>query len=236
MKPDATLPLGHDLSTSELGAELRCFPLKVSSAPGLFVRGLQFPFAVGINVEDGEVALRSQSRSRRKTSGDRLWVPLGEAFDILLLKSNLDCASAVTFRLSEPESADCKYASLRNKCAVEVFTNPGTSWNVPSMARRLGLPPAQLCQRLFAEGAALSEIIRKQRCMNAFLSLLATVDSMDTIARNNGFTGPRQMEREFHETLMLDAQLLERPLPEDCRSVSYSVRAELRARVFRIRA
>jgi AraC-like DNA-binding protein len=156
-------------------------------------------------------------------------------FDILLLRSIQDCASSVSFHLSTLESADCSYVSLRDKCAAEVFKNPGTSWNASSMARRLRLPPAQLCQRLFAEGAALSEIIRKQRCINAFVSLLDTADSTDSVAAKTGFTGRRQMERAFQDMLMVDAQLLERPILEEYSSASDSARSELPARIFRIR-
>lgn len=237
MNYDATVPTAiDDFHPDARKSECISFPLTVSFASGLFIRDLQFPFHVAIEIGAGDVTLRSRTQFKRKASPDWLLVPPGEAFDVLLLKQNARSASAVTIHLSAPEPATRARASTSFLCAAEVFARPGANWGASLMAERLDLTPAQLCHRLFVEGAALTEIVRKQRCMSALVTFLTTAGSVDFIAAKTGFKGRRQIESAFHDLLMFDLHLLERPCLGDDRLSSISGRSELPSRIFRIRS
>lgn len=216
-------------------SEPMCFPLKVAFAPGLFVRGLQFPFPVEIHVEAGTAVARWEGRSWQGTGGTTLSLAGGVIFDLLLLRPNGGAAAVAVFRMIPATDADSGNVGLRHLCAAEVFSNAGRPWNAALLSSRFGLSPAQLCYRLFAERATLREVIWKQRSMRALLTLLTTDEPVDTIASKTGYAGRRHMRAALLETLMIDIDNIERHFFRRRASGSQVSKRQPRARVFRIR-
>ncbi|WMY11048.1 hypothetical protein [Paraburkholderia phenoliruptrix] len=211
------------------------FSLGVQLTPGLFIRGMQFPNAVEILVGAGDVAIRSRNRLWRGSDNDSVLLACGETFDLLLLRPDALSIGALTIRLSAVGHTLSSYSALWNVCASEVLENPREHWNAILMARRLGLSSEKLRHKLFAEGAALSEIIWKQRCMSALVMLSTTDASLNLIAANAGFKDKKHMQTMVGNMLMVNLDRLERPAIGDGTGPIRPGRAELPSRVFRIR-
>jgi hypothetical protein len=170
---------------------------------GRCVRGLQFPLAIEAHVIDGMHALACRPGEAPVPIRGLRYVPALRRFDY-----TMQPRTGARQALCRIVPADATAASIAQRLALEVFERPEAEWNRVQAARAVDVDPHELSGKLFREGYALTEIVRTQRLMRAFVEI--GVGRMSALSSMNyaGFGSAARLRASFQERFGFSADAL----------------------------
>jgi AraC-like DNA-binding protein len=164
------------------------------------VRGLQFPLAVEAHVIDGVHALACRPGEVPVPIRGMRYVPALRRFDYTVQARNGSVCRIVP--------VDATAAGIAQRLALEVFERPEAEWNRVQAARALNVDPHELSVKLFREGCALTEIVRTQRLMRAFVEIAAGRESLLSAMDYAGLGSAARLRASFRERFGFSADAL----------------------------
>jgi len=153
---------------------------------------LRFPVMLQVNVSNGLVYLRGQGACKKVASGESFRVPAFLRFDCDVVAGPTRPASFSFSTASDaplPLAANDETKNWSRQIAHTIFMSPKSNWSVSEVASCWHVTSQKVRSRLFAEGEALSSLVREQRVAHTLCAVTALRQApADQLLARSGFS------------------------------------------------
>lgn len=180
---------------------------------------LRFPGILHVNVSNGLVYLRGQGACKKVASGESFLVPAFLRFDCDVVAGPNRPASFSFSTESDaplPLAANGDNKNWSRQIAHTIFMSPKSNWSVSEVARCWHVTSQKVRSRLFAEGEALSSLVREQRVAHTLCALTGMNRApADQLLAKSGFSSMAALSAACMETVGVSVETLLSRCPDE---------------------